>query len=423
MSRRYREINIGEIAMPICICKTERNSLIDVDGNAYLDFSSGYGVTNSGWHRKELIEDIKAGLEKLCYSPPWFPTQESIQLSEILLSLAPHNLTKCARATGGAEANETIFKAVYALSEKKGILSLTRSYHGGSKFSVNLSDADTFRLPKLPAFLEYHKVSAPYCYRCPLNKKPSTCKTECAYLVEDAIKNNSDIGVFFVEPVIGSGGAIVFKDDYLQMVQQICRHYKVIFALDEVITGFGRIGEITASKYYHLEPDAISLGKGMSSGLIPIGAAVLSEELANALQNYEDVAATFAWTPIACLAARLNIEMILHERLADRASQKGKYLLQQLCFLFNKYLPDNTGDIRGLGLLIGIELVESKKTKKPSLHLMKRIGFGLVKNGLMVCTSWDFQTIILMPPLNISDQELEKGLNIIETQLKHFSIQ
>jgi 4-aminobutyrate aminotransferase-like enzyme len=404
--------------MPICISTTQGNCLVDAEGTSYLDFSSGYGVTNAGWHRPELIEAVKSGLDKLCYSPPWFPTEEAVELSETLLSIVPGTLTKCARATGGGDANETIFKAAYAFNHKKGVLSLSRSYHGGSKFAVSLSDAEAFRLPRMPQFLDYHKVEAPYCFRCPLKKEPTTCGTACASLVEDAIEQHPDIGVLFVEPVVGSGGALVPPNDYLKIVRDICARHNVVFVLDEVITGFGRLGAMTGSALFDVEPDAMSFGKGMGGGLVPIGAAMLSEELASALGEYEDVTPTFAWTPIACLAAKLNIELIIKENLAEQAATKGEYLMSRLKPLFDEYLPGKLGDMRGKGLLIGIELVEDAETKKPAAHLTRKLMFGLVRKGLMVCASWDLQTIILMPPLNISSEDLDRGIGIVEEQLK-----
>jgi 4-aminobutyrate aminotransferase-like enzyme len=420
--KKYRTLNTGEVAMAICINKVENNTLYDNENVSYIDFTSGFGVTNVGWQRNEVIDAIKNQLDKLTYSPPWLPTNEAVELSELLLSIVPSNVYKCSRATGGAEANETILKASFALNRKSGILSLFRSYHGGSKFTVNMSDVEKFKLPKLPTSNNYHKAPTPYCFRCPFDKKPDSCNVECGLIVEDIIKKNPDIGIFYMEPVIGSGGVIVPPQKYFNIVQDICNRYNVTFVFDEVITGFGRLGTLTGMDAFNIFPDAVSFGKGMGGGFIPIGASLMKNELAEIFTNIEDVSATFAWTPIACVAAKANIELMIRENLAKHAQIKGVYIKEQIHFLFEKYLPENLGEVRGMGLLIGVELIENQISRKPVPHrLMQTLTYGLIRNGLMVCTSWDFQVIIFMPPLNISDTDVNKALNILESQLQLFS--
>ncbi len=420
-TKKYKSINTGEVALPICISHIENNIMYDIEQNSYIDFTSGFGVTNAGWQRIEVINAIKNQLDKLIYSSPWFPTNEAIELSELLLSIMPENSFMCSRSTGGAESNETILKASYALNGKKDVLSLARSYHGGSKFTVNMSDVESFRLPKLPSKNQYHKAPSPYCYRCPFGKLHDSCNMECGLAVEDIIKNNPDIGIFYLEPVIGSGGVIIPPQKYFNIVQEICRTHNVTFVFDEVITGFGRLGMLTGMDMFNVVPDAVSFGKGMGGGFIPIGASVLSKDLAEVFSKYEDVSATFAWTPLACVAAKSNIELIIKEDLALKSKDKGFYLMEQLQFLFNKYIPEQLGEVRGKGLLIGVELVENQLSKKPAIRLIKTLTFSLIRNGLMVCTSWDFQVLIFMPPLNISNSDIDKALDIVESQLQFIS--
>lgn len=261
-------------------------------------------------------------------------------------------------------------------------------------------------------------VPAPYCFRCPLNLERDSCGVACTDLVEKAIESNPDIGLFICEPVLGSGGVVIPPAGYLQRVQEICRARGVVFALDEVMTGFGRLGWMTAAEGFGLEPDAISFGKGMGGGTVPIGAAMLSEPLAAALTEYEDVSPTFAWTPLACAAAVANIGLILDEELPGRSLRLGADLLADVRRLFHSYLPDRTGDVRGQGLMIGIELVLDQESHEPALSLMRRLVISLVRGGLMVKVSWDFRVIILMPPLNVSRSDLTRALSILEAQLK-----
>ena len=415
--KKYKEVNTGEVGLPVCFGRAEGCYIYDVEDNRYLDFTSGYGVTNSGWLRSEIADAIQKQLQKAAYAPPWLPSNGAIELSELMLSIVPSNLVKCSRATGGADANEIIHKAVFAVTGKKGIVSFYRSYHGGTHFTLNISDAESFHLPEMPASNEFHFVEPPYCYRCPHGKTPDSCNLECTEAIEK-IFQTENVGCFFAEPVLGSGGVIIPPYKYWQKIRELCTLYNVYLVFDEVLTGFGRLGVITASELFSIKPDAISFAKGMSSGYAAIGAALLTEELAAGLKKYEDVSATFAWTPLACVVAKTNIKLILNEKLPQNAFQKGEILLCQLKYLFRKYLPDNTGDIRGTGLMIGIELVEDLSTKIADKKLMRKFVIAAFRKGLMVCASWDFQAIVIMPPLSITDQEMYEGVEIIETTLK-----
>ena len=224
-----------------------------------------------------------------------------------------------------------------------------------------------------------------------------------------------------MEPIIGSGGIIIPPAKYLNRIRQLCDEYEVFLIFDEVLTGFGRTGSITASRHFNINPDAISFAKGMSGGYAAIGAAVLNEKLAEGIKKFEDVSATFAWTPLSCRIAVTNIEIIINERLYENASLQGAYLLEKLMILFSHYFPEQTGDIRGIGLFVGIEMVKDKRTKIPDIKLMRQLLIACFRKGLMICASWDFQVLILMPPLNITRDEIDEGIDKMETVFKQLS--
>ena len=416
--KTYKEVNLGEVSLPVCFDHAEGNYLYDHDGNNYLDFTSGYGVTSTGWLRKEIANAIQQQLEKSAFAPPWLPTEEAIELSELLLSITPSNLTKCARAAGGADANEVIFKAVYGSRGKKGIIAFNRSYHGGTRFALTISDANTFCLPQMPAQSEHHFIDPPYCYRCKYNKTPDTCNLECTVVIERLLGVEKNIGAIYVEPVIGSGGVIVPPQKYLARLRELCDAYQAFLVFDEVLTGFGRLGSMTASELFDIQPDAISFAKGMSAGYAAIGGAVINEELAYGIKKYEDVSASFAWTPLACSIAKTNIEIIIREQLSKNAMVQGKHLIHGIRKLFHDYLPHQTGEVRGLGLMMAIELVTDLETKEPDKKLVQKFIIAALRQGLMICCSWDFQSIILMPPLNITTEEICEGLNKMESTLQ-----
>ena len=178
---------------------------------------------------------------------------------------------------------------------------------------------------------------------------------------------------------------------------------------------------MTLSEYWDLEPDAISFGKGMGGGTIPIGAAVMTDELAEGVMAWEDVSPTFAWTPLACAVALANIQLIQEEDLCDRSQKLGTHLLSRVRTLFDTYVPGHVGQIRGMGMMIGIELVKSAGAKEPDFSMMRRLTISLVRAGLMIKVSWDFRVLILMPPLNISQEDIERALSILEAQLSHLN--
>lgn len=410
-----KRLNTGEFGS-IAFEKVEGNNIFDFDGNKYIDFSSGYGVTNAGWHREKVIESIKLQMDKLSYSTLAYPTLPALELSEMLLNITPKGFAKCARAVGGADANEIIFKSSVAYNGKRKILSLDRGYHGGTKSAVSVS-SKKFNLPRFPSLIDYVHAPTPFHRQNSSDKKNDSYYIECASIIDDILKKDKEIGLFIMEPIIGSGGVIVPHVEYYRLVQEICKHHNVTFAFDEVITGFGRIGSLTAMEKFGIVPDAVSFAKGMSGGLIPIGAALLNNNLAESIEKYQDVTGTFAWTPLACAAAKTNIELIIEENLSMEADSKGSYLMSKLNGICNQHIPKNFGEVRGMGLLIGIELIKPE-ANEIHFELTEKLYNKLINKGLMVSPSWLMDVIIMMPPLNISYQDIDYALNIFEDCVK-----
>jgi 4-aminobutyrate aminotransferase-like enzyme len=187
------------------------------------------------------------------------------------------------------------------------------------------------------------------------------------------------------------------------------------------MTGCGRLGSFLAAEAFELRPHAITLAKGLGAGYVPIGATMLDRDLAEAITRYEDVSATLAWTPLACAAALANLRLIQEENLAARAREMGRLLLARLTGLFERLLPAHTGEVRGKGLLIGIELVKDRVTKEPAPRLAKRLALLCMRGGLMIGSSWDWHTLIIMPPLILDEATMNEALDIIESALKRIA--
>lgn len=392
--------------------------ITDIEGNKYLDFSSGYGVVNVGWQRKEIIQVLQDQVEKSCYSVPWMANIESIRLAEMLIRLTPEKLQKCIRASGGGDANEIAVKAVYSLHAGD-ILSYYYSYHGGTSFALHLGDSKRFHFPGNPVNLDEFKVYPPYCYRCPFNLDRENCSYECAGSVEKILKESPKIKMMIIEPVIGAGGIIVPPGEYFKILREILNRHDVKLIIDEVITGFGRTGSLFAIDQMKIVPDVLTLAKGMSSGYVPVGAAVMTSELSDVMsKNYKDVTSTFAWTPLASAVALANINLIIKEKLELNAQIMGIYLKNKLEEVFRRYLPKETGDIRGMGLMIGVELVKDQNTREPAHYLGRKILLACQKNGLIIGAAWNWNVLVFLPPLVISKAEIDRGLNIIEDILR-----
>ena len=416
IARRYAAATTADVAAPIVFKTASGCVLEDLEGKRYIDFISGYGVVSTGWQRPEILAAVEVQMKTACFAPPWLPTREGLHLAEALLALAPPSVQVCARATGGAEANEVAVKAAFAHRGGK-LLTIGRAYHGGTSKTLALSDSASFGLPPSPA-PEVPRVPPAYCYRCPYGKTYPGCSLECAGAVERAVQRDGTITGVLLEPVVGSGGAIVPPQEYFDAIQDICRRHNLALILDEVMTGCGRLGTFLAADAFGLRPQAITLAKGLGAGYVPIGAALLDGELAGALRRYEDVSATMAWTPLACAAALANLRLIQEQNLPERAAETGLVLLARLKEVFERYLPGATGEVRGKGLLIGIELVKDRKTKEPAPGLAKRIALRCARNGLMLGTSWDWHTLIVMPPLTMDDATMREAMDILEAVLR-----
>jgi len=388
----------------------------DIEGNRYIDFITGYGVVSTGWQRPEILAAIKAQLDSATFAPPWMPTREAMHFAEALLAIAPAPLKSCARAISGADANEVAVKAHFAQRGGK-LLVIGRAYHGGTSRSLALSDGEAFRLPPSPS-PSPPRVPPAYCYRCPYGKTYPGCSLECAEAVEDAVRQDPAITGILLEPVIGSGGAIVPPQVYFDAITDICSRLGLTLILDEVMTGCGRLGTFLAADAFGLHPNAVTLAKSLGGGYVPIGAALLDAELSESLKRHEDVSSTMAWTPLACAAALANLRLIQDESLPARAAEMGEKLLGKLREVFDRHLPGHCGEVRGKGMLIGVELVKDLQTKEPAPNLAKRIVLRCFRGGLLLGASWDWHSLIVMPPLTLDDPTMGEAMEILETALR-----
>ncbi len=396
------------------------------DGREFIDGLSCLWNVNVGHGRKELAHAAARQMEQLAFASGYTGSTSipAVQLGEKLASLIYPSIRRFFFACGGGEANDSAIKTArffwnsQGKPDKNKIIAREHGYHG-----VTLAAMSATGIPaywpmfggKLPGFLH---IAAPYPYRFTPGDKTVTPGVAAANLLETAIleEGADTVAAFIAEPVQGAGGLIVPQEDYFKRIREICDRYDVLFIADEVITGFGRTGRWFGLERYAVEPDMVSFAKGVTSGYLPLGGIGLSERVYQVIADAPPDrrwmhAFTYSGHPTACAVGLANIEILEREGLVAEVERKGNKLLsglQQLASL------DHVGDVRGIGLMAGIEFVEDKVTKKafaPSLKFGERIYKECLGRGLYSRIRGDIY--MLAPPFVVSDEQVDRMVNIL----------
>jgi len=411
------------LSLPI-IAKGRGSIVWDTDGNQYIDCVTGYGAASIGHSNPALISSIETQLKEIVTCPAKFWTVPLLELTEELSKVLPRPLEKIYYCTTGAEAVEGAVKFAKKYSFATGktgtcVVSLTHSFHGQLGLSATLTGQKKFKTGK-GCFSNYPGVlhiPAPYCYRCHLEYPK--CGIFCAKILNEIIDSRGaeDVSAVIYEPILGSG-AIVPPKEYHSVISEICKANDIALILDEVITGFGRTGRLFGCQNWVLEPDIMTVGKGLGGGF-PISAVITSDRIASSLK-VSDHTSTFGGNPLACAAALGTLEVILQQNLVERALDVGSQMIKR----FKELENENTlvGDVRGLGLLIGLELVTDKEKKTPASTEAKELRRRLLKEGVIIAVTGMYENIIrLQPALNISDEEVNRATDSISTCITHLT--
>src|SRR6516165_4079415 len=393
------------------------------DGAEYIDGLSALWNVNAGHGRKELADAAAAQMAKLAYASAYagFSNEPAIRLAERIVGLAYDNMAAAYFTTGGAESNESAFKIARYYWKRMGkpnkvkIISRQYGYHGVTLAAMSATSLPGYHKMFGPLVPEFLQVAPPYPYRWPGNGDPGI---EAADAVEAAIEaQGADrIAAVIAEPVMGAGGVIVPPASYFPRLRQICDRHHVLLIADEVITGFGRTGRWFALGHWGVEPDLVSFAKGVTSGYLPLGGVIASKRVDEAIESAPADrrfmhAATYSGHPVCCAVGLRNIEIIEREGLVERAAVMGRRLLAGLEEL--RDLPV-VGDVRGLGMMCGVELVTDRAGKEPALGLGARITREALARGLLPRIrpgSADppvGDTICLAPPLMTPTETLDR---------------
>lgn len=415
-------------ARPTILVRGEGSRVWDQDGTEYIDALAGLFCVNAGYGRREIVEAITAQLNDIAYVTPFsFPSLPQIQLSGALAAISPMGpKTRSFFVTGGAEAVEAALKLAKAYQRKLGfserhkVISRRVAYHGTSMGALSVNGLTGVRTGFGPLVPGARHVPLPHRYRCDYCAGAAACPGTCADEVERLVEfeGPETVAAIIMEPIQNSGGAIVPPPGYLERVRQICDHYGIILIADEVICGFGRVGDWFGSQTQGLIPDLITCAKGIASGYAPLGAVLAAPQLADAFIGDESDkfmhGVTFGGHPASCAAALANLAIIEREQLCERSRTMGEYLARELRAAIGEH--PNVGDIRGQGLFMALELVSDRQSHRPldEPDLMAWLSEQFKRRGL-ICRADDRldPVIQLAPPLNIPTDDIDEIVSVV----------
>lgn len=389
----------------------------DIDGNVFIDFAGAIGVQNVGHNDPAVVEAVKAQTEKFIHTCFHVMMYEGyVRLAEKLAAITPGNFEKKAMlANSGAEAVENAIKIARKYTKKTGILSLQYAFHGRTLMAMTLtSKVKPYKFGMGPFAPDVYKLPNAYCYRCAFGGTYPACGMECVKAVEKFFSVEfpaENVAAILVEAVQGEGGFIVPPKEYLQGIQEICRKNGILLIVDEIQTGFARTGRLFASEHFGLEPDLITVSKSLGAG-VPISGVVGRAEIMDAPAPGE-IGGTYGGSPLGCAAALTVIDLIEKKDLPGRAQEVGARMVAKLKELQGKY--EMIGDVRGLGAMVGFELVKDRQSKEPAKDETAKILAECYQNGLIGLKAGVFDNVVrFLVPLAVTDEQMDQGLDILE---------
>lgn len=401
--------------------------LYDRDGKRYLDFSSQLMNVNIGHGDSRVADAVADQMRELSYVYPGMATKARGDLGKKLADITPGNLSKTFFTLGGAEAVENSIKLARVYTGRTKIISLYRSYHGGTYASMSAGgDPRKHPIDRLSAPGFVH-VENPYFYRCPWHSTtPEECAERAANHMERVIQfeNPESIAAILLEGESGSSGCIKYPPGYWKRVSEIAARYGILTICDEVMSGFGRTGKMFAIEHHDVEPDIMCLAKGLTAGYLPLGGVITRPEIASMFDKKPlPLGLTYSAHPVSCASANAVLNIYEEDNLIDRAAETGRYVDQQVKLLADKH--PSIGDFRNTGLLGCIELVKNRESREPLVpwnapadqsEPTRRIAGRIRELGMFTFVRWNW--IFIAPPLTITRDEVDEGLDIISKALE-----
>ena len=419
---------------PLVMTRGEGLNVWDAKGKRYLDFMSQLYNVHIGMGNRVPIEAAKKQLDELAYASPSYYNKPQIALAKKLAEITAPSLVQSFFGNSGTEANEVAIKLAQLYREAPKIISFWDAYHGSTYSMVSVGGSARNRQFKgLSIFEEFKHIASPYCYRCPYKKTYPDCELFCAEFLKYTIEKEGEntVAAFMAEPICSWAGQVVPPDGYWKRIREICDEKGILMIFDEVMTGFARTGKMFAYEHWDIVPDVETYAKGITCGYVPLGACVISEKMAN---HFDEKGFPHSYTysghAVSCATALAVIDYYEKEKLAENSAKMGAYMMDELNGMMDRLKI--IGDVRGLGLFMGVELVNDRESKEsliprelpreekmdPEKNPMQYFAKKLKLNGLLIGSSWNTSILRMMPALVITRDEVDEGLGILEATLE-----
>ncbi|NJE55248.1 leucine/methionine racemase [Thermococcus sp. 21S9] len=395
-----------------------RNALVwDVKGKEYIDFLSDAAVQNVGHNNPRVVEAVKKTAERLLHFTfiYGFPVEPYL-LAKKLSELAPVENAKVAFGLSGSDANDGAIKFARAYTGRRSVIGYLRSYYGSTYGAMSVTGLDFEVRSKVGQLSDIHFIPYPNCYRCPFGKEPGKCRMECLEYLKEKFEGEvhaEGVALLLAEPIQGDAGMVVPPEGYFRKLKRLLDEHGILLGVDEVQSGLGRTGKWFAIEHFGVEPDLITLAKPLGGGL-PISAIVGRAEIMDSLPPLGH-AFTLSGNPVASAAALAVIEEIEEKNLLQRAETLGRKARDRLERMRKRH--ELIGDVRGLGLMLGVDLVKDRETKERAYDEAKKVVWRAYELGLIVAFLQG-NVLRIQPPLTIEEELLDEGLDRLEEAIE-----
>lgn len=407
---------------PLPLERGEGMYVWDVEGKKYLDFFGGILTTSVGHNRPEVTQAVQEQTEKLIHTSTLYPNEVHVNLAEKMAEISPGKLQVSYFTPSGTDADETAVFLAKGHTGYQEVIALRHGYSGRSALGMSMTGQHTWRIGGTHILGIKHALN-PYCFRCPLKMTYPSCGVACAQDVEETIKTTTSgrIAAFIAEPIQGVGGFITPPPEYFKIVKEIVHHYGGLFIADEVQTGFGRTGDKWFGiEHWDVEPDIMTMAKSIANGF-PLGNTITTPEIAESTKGAGLTISTFGGNPVSCAASLATIGVLEKEADPQHNAKVGKMLRKGLEKMKEKYSV--IGDVRGKGLMQGLELVKDRQSKEPSAEATKYLFEATRELGLLIGKGGLYGNVIrISPPMTATEEDVAIALDLLDKAMKKVQV-
>jgi len=406
---------------PLAVKSARGAVVVDEDGNEFIDFFSSAAAANVGHSHPKVVKALIEQSQKyIHYTTAYMYSKPEVELAKKLVRITPGNFRKkVSFGLSGSDANDGAIKLARAFTGRSKIISYIGSYHGSTYGSLSLSAINLNMRKKIgPILPDIYHFPYPDCYRCKYSMQCESCNLQCFNEIKEALESYlpaEEVAAIIFEPIQGDAGIIVPPKKYVEKIYDLCKEKGILFVSEEVQQGFGRTGRWFGIEHFDIVPDVIVLGKSIASGL-PLSAIVAREDTMDAWEAPAHLFTTAA-NPVCCQAASATIDIIEEENLLQRAEKTGTYIKERFNDMKDRY--PIIGDVRGIGLSIGVDLVANRITKERSSIAASKICYRCWEKGLIL-TFFSKNVLRIQPPLVITMEQVDKAIDIIDESINDY---